>query len=380
MTKAENCPFFRKCGGCKYFHDDYAYSVRQKQKQVNELLKPFGQVYPVLAMEDPFRYRNKAIAQVRYDFRKGQLFSGKYAAGSHKVAKINDCIIEDVKANQIINEIVKLMKSFKYEAYDEDNGRGLIRHIVVRNNQKQDQYMVTLVVSDPRFPSKKNFVKVITEKFPEIKAIVLNVNNRKTSAVLGDREEIIYGKGGIVDRLLGLDFVISSKSFYQVNPRQTEHIYQKAIALANLKPTDRVLDAYCGIGTIGMVMAPLCKEVIGVELNADAVKDAIRNAKFNKVENIRFYRDDASDFIGDYEDKLDVVIMDPPRSGSDERFLSTLVKKGIKKIVYVSCNPESLARDIQYLREQGYKNSAFYPIDNFPFTDHIETVVLMSRL
>ena len=330
-------------------------------------------------MEDPFRYRNKATSEVRYDFRKGRHFSGKYSPNSHKVAKITDCLIESRKSNEIVNSIVNLMSSFKYQAYDEDRETGLIRHIQVRNNKNMTQWMVVLVVADYHFPSKKNFAKALVKLHPEIRTIVLNLNNNKTSMVLGERNETIYGPGYLTDTINDLSFKISPSSFFQVNNVQTEVIYQKVLQLANLKGTETVLDAYCGIGTIGMALSGKAKSVIGVELNKDAVRDAIDNAKFNKIENVRFVQADATDYIVDNDQQLDMVIMDPPRSGSDERFIKALIDQKINKVVYVSCNPEALANEMDQFIKGGYRATDFYPIDNFPFTDHVETVVLMSR-
>ena len=378
-NKPMNCPFFRSCGGCKYYHDDYAYSLREKQKKVNGLLSTYGRVHPIIGMEDPFRYRNKATSEVRYDFRKGRHFSGKYSPNSHKVAKITDCLIESRKSNEIVNSIVNLMSSFKYQAYDEDRETGLIRHIQVRNNKNMTQWMVVLVVADYHFPSKKNFAKALVKLHPEIRTIVLNLNNNKTSMVLGERNETIYGPGYLTDTINDLSFKISPSSFFQVNNVQTEVIYQKVLQLANLKGTETVLDAYCGIGTIGMALSGKAKSVIGVELNKDAVRDAIDNAKFNKIENVRFVQADATDYIVDNDQQLDMVIMDPPRSGSDERFIKALIDQKINKVVYVSCNPEALADEMDQFIKGGYRATDFYPIDNFPFTDHVETVVLMSR-
>lgn len=244
--------------------------------------------------------------------------------------------------------------------------------------------MLVLVTGTPVFPSKNNFVKAITKQFPEIKTVVQNINPYRTNLVLGDVQKVLYGKGYIEDILCGCKFRISPKSFYQINPVQTEVLYNKAIEFANLKGKETVLDTYCGIGTIGIVAAKNgAGEVIGVELNKDAVKDAVQNARANSLKNIRFYQGDAGEFmqsVTEEDEKPDVVFMDPPRAGSDEKFLSSLIKMDPKTVVYISCNPETLARDLAYVTQNStYKIQKIQPVDMFPHTAHIETVVLMSR-
>ena len=242
--------------------------------------------------------------------------------------------------------------------------------------------MVVLVTASPVFPSKNNFVKALRKLHPEITTVVVNINDKQTSMVLGEKETVIYGKGYIEDTLCGCTFRISPKSFYQVNPVQTEILYNKAIAYAGLTGKEKVIDAYCGTGTIGLIAASQAKEVIGVELNRDAVKDAIINAKRNNIQNEQFYNADAGKFmveLAEQNEKVDVVFMDPPRSGSDEAFLSSVVKLAPKKVVYVSCNPETLARDLKYLTRHGYQAVECQPCDMFPFTKHVEAICLLSK-
>ena len=242
--------------------------------------------------------------------------------------------------------------------------------------------MVVLVLASPILPSKNNFVKALRKKHPNITTVVLNVNDKKTSMVLGDRNITLYGKGFIEDKLCGCTFRISPGSFYQVNPVQTELLYEKAIHEAHLTGKERIIDAYCGTGTIGIIAAKNAGEVIGVELNRDAIHDAVINAKRNDIRNIRFYNDDAGKFMVEMAqkgEKADVVIMDPPRTGSDEAFLSSVVKLAPERVVYVSCGPETLARDLKYLTKHGYTVKRATPYDCFPYTEHIETVVLLSH-
>ena len=243
--------------------------------------------------------------------------------------------------------------------------------------------MVVLVLASPILPSKNNFVKALLKLHPEITTVVINVNNRNTSMVLGDKEHVIYGKGYIEDELCGKRFRISPQSFYQVNPVQTEILYGKALEYAGLTGKETVVDAYCGTGTIGMIASDKAGKVIGVELNADAVRDARNNAKANQIRNIQFYQNDAGKFLVEMAAqgaKVDVVLMDPPRSGSTEEFMSSVVQIGPERIVYVSCNPETLVRDLKYFKKKGYRVAKGVGVDMFPFTEHVETVVLLSQL
>jgi 23S rRNA (uracil1939-C5)-methyltransferase len=332
-------------------------------------------------MEHPYHYRNKVHAVFSHD-RKGNAISGVYQKGTHRVVPIDSCQIEDEKADEIICSIRGLLKSFKIRTYDEDTGYGLLRHVLIRRGFASGQILVVLVTASPIFPSKNNFVKALRKIHPEITTIVQNVNGRGTSMVLGEQEKTLYGKGYIEDTLCGCTFRISPKSFYQVNPVQTEKLYEKAIRLAALTGKETVIDAYCGIGTIGLIAASQAKEVIGVELNRDAIRDAITNAKTNQIKNVRFTCADAGKFMvgmASAGERADVVFMDPPRSGSDEVFMDCLAKMAPKRVVYVSCNPETLARDLAYLEKKGYQAQGAWPYDMFGWTAHCETVCLMSK-
>ncbi len=378
----ETCPYAKKCGGCTYQGIVYEEQLKEKQQLVNKLLKPFCKVHPIKGMEEPYHYRNKVHA-VFHKEKNGAVISGVYEAGSHRVVKVDSCKIEDEKADAIILSIRDLMKSFKIQPYNEDTGYGLLRHVLIRVGKHSGQIMVVLVLGSPILPSKNNFVKALLKLHPEITTIVLNVNNKKTSMVLGEKETVLYGKGYIEDTLCDSVFRISSKSFYQINVTQTEKLYEKAIELAALTGKERVIDAYCGIGTIGIIASKKAGEVIGVELNKDAVKDAIYNAKRNQVKNIRFYANDAGKFMvgmAQSGEKADVVFMDPPRAGSTEEFMSSVITLNPKRVVYVSCNPETQARDLKYMVKHGYKVEEAWPFDLFPWTEHVETVVLMSRM
>ena len=376
------CKTSKKCGGCQYQGMEYPQQLRRKQKKTEDLLKKFGKVSPVIGMEQPYFYRNKVHAVFDRD-RKGNIISGIYEANTHHVIPVEECLIEDEKCQEIIRSIRGMLKSFKIKTYDEDTGYGLLRHVLVRRGFQTGQIMVVLVIGSPVFHSKNNFVKSLRKTYPEISTVVLNINDKKTSMVLGERENTIYGPGYIRDILCGCTFRISPKSFYQVNPVQTEILYQTAIEYAGLTGKETVIDAYCGIGTIGLVAARKAGKVIGVELNKDAVRDARINAKENAIKNARFYQGDAGDFMvsmADAGEKADVVFMDPPRAGSTQEFLSSAVKLQPSRIVYVSCNPETLARDLKYLVKNKYQVKKIQPVDMFPFTEHVETVVLMSKV
>ena len=381
QKKADSpCPVWKKCGGCKWIHKEYSVQLKEKEKWVQELMKPFCKMEPIIGMENPTHYRNKVHAVFGED-RKHNVISGIYEEGTHKIVPVDSCLIENQKADEIIVSIRKLLPSFKIRPYNEDTGYGLLRHVLIRTGHTSGQIMVVLVLSSPVMPSKNNFVKALLKLHPEITTVVVNVNNRGTSMVLGDKEQVIYGKGYIEDSLCEKVFRISPKSFYQVNPVQTELLYRKAMEYAGLTGKETVLDAYCGTGTIGIIASDKAAKVIGVELNGDAVKDARDNAKRNGVKNIEFYQNDAGKFLvgmAEQGAKVDVVLMDPPRSGSDEAFLSSVVTMKPDKVVYVSCNPETLVRDLKYLTGKGYKVKRAVACDMFPFTGHVECVIMMQ--
>lgn len=382
QNKQDNlCPYAKKCGGCDYQGIEYKKQLEMKEDKVKKLLKPFGKTSPIVGMDNPYHYRHKVHA-VFDCVGRGQVVAGVYKKNSHDVVDIESCQIENQEADAIIREVKGLLKSFRIKTYDEDTGYGLLRHVLVRKGYHTGEIMVVLVLSSPILPSKNNFVKALRKNHPDISTVVINVNDRKTSMVLGERNITIYGKGYIEDELCGCTFRISPNSFYQVNPAQTEFLYTKAIKSAKLTGKERVIDAYCGTGTIGIIASKSAKEVLGVELNRDAIRDAITNAKRNDIKNIRFINDDAGKYmvsLAEKNESVDVVIMDPPRSGSDEAFLSSVVKLAPKRVVYVSCGPDTLARDLQYLTKKGYKMEEATPVDMFPMTNHCEVVVSLSK-
>ncbi len=381
-SKNTICPHAKKCGGCQLLNLSYEEQLRHKQVKVIRLLGKFCHIEEIIGMENPYNYRNKA----QYAFgrgRNGQTVAGVYQSSTHKIIDIEKCMLTDPKADEIANTVKKLLKSFKLKPYDENTNQGFLRHILVKTAYKSGEVMVVLVVSTPQFPSKRSFINALVGRHPEITTVVMNINNKFTSMVLGDKSEVLYGDGKITEELCGLKFRISPKAFYQINPIQTEILYNKALEYADFKGTERIIDAYCGTGTIGLIASKNVNSVLGVEINKDAVKDAKENAKLNSIENISFFTADAGKFmteLAENNEKTDAVIMDPARAGSDIPFLSSLVKLSPKKVVYVSCNPETLARDLLYLCKNGYKVRKIQPVDMFPHTNHIECVVLLEKL
>lgn len=388
------CPSFYQCGGCDLQHMSYTHQLSQKKKMVEDLLGKFGTVSDTIGMDNPFHYRNKIHATITKD-RRGNIVSGIYEENSHIVTPTDKCDIQDKSADTIIKTIKNLMRVQKIPPYNEDNQRGVIRHVLIKHGYYSKQCMVVLVIGSDTFPGKNNFVSELVKAHSEITTVVINFNNKKTSMVLGDKEVIAYGKGYIEDTLCECTFRISPKSFYQVNPVQTEKLYSAAINFANLTGKETVLDAYCGIGTISLIASKHAKEVIGIELNKAAIKDAKQNAGINNIHNVAFYEGDAGEFMQAYSSdtkknsknlaaipkkNIDVVFIDPPRSGCDQKFLTSLVSLRPKQVVYISCNPVTQKRDLEYLTKQGYKVKNIQPVDMFPWTKHVETVVNMTLI
>lgn len=372
------CKVFKKCGGCRYPHADYPAYLEAQQRKLGQLLAVYAPVQPIIPMDHPFYYRNKVQAVVSWS--AGKVITGNYKEESHRVVAVDHCLIENQLAQQIIHSVRKLIPSFKWRVYDEDLGRGLIRHILVRTSRDSREALLVLVMAEHMIPGKANFVKAIRKKHPEIQGVVFNLNNRQTSMVLGPRNISVRGRDHLRDELLGKQFRISAGSFYQVNPIQTERLYETAIRLAELKPTDRVIDAYSGIGTIALSIADQVKQVYAVELNREAVADAIQNARINNISNVQFFAADATQWIYQQAPKqgIDCLIVDPPRFGCDPEFLAAVNKLAPERMVYISCNPETLARDLKLLQAK-YKVNTIQPVDMFCWTDHVETIVLLQR-
>jgi len=377
------CKICSACGGCCF--QQYAYSVQllYKQKKVQEQFRKVGHmevsVLPTIGMDDPYYYRNKIQMPFGLDDR-GNPYCGFYKENSHIIVPVTECFIQDKRGVHILSVLKSLLKSFRISPYFEDERRGVLRHVLIRTSYYQPQIMVVLVTSVDSFPSRNNFVHELVKECPEITTVVQNINDRSTNVILGEREHVLYGRGFIEDSLCGVSFQISSKSFYQTNPKMTEILYSKAMEAAKLTSTDVVFDAYSGIGTIGLIAAKSVKDVVSVEIIPAAVRDAINNAKHNAITNFHEYADDASSFINRLAQegkKIDVLFMDPPRKGSDERFLDALCRLKPSRLVYISCDPSTLARDVAYI-QKSYRIESIQPVDMFPQSFHVETVCELS--
>lgn len=378
--RSERCPYSRKCGGCQLQNLEYPDQLRWKQRLMERLIGRFCSVAPILGMDEPYHYRCKV--QAAFGVVRGKFVCGIYQSSTHHIIPVEHCRIEDENAGRIIADILALLPKFHIVPYNEDTQRGVLRHVLVRRGYATGQYLVALVTGTPVLPAKNNFIRALLKLHPEITTVVLNVNRKRTSMVLGDEEQTLYGPGTIEDELCGLRFRISASSFYQVNPVQTECLYRAAIEMAQLTGTETVLDAYCGVGTIGLAASAKAGKVIGVELNPAAARDAAENARRNGVKNARFYAGDAGEFLretAEAGEKIDVVLMDPPRAGSSREFLAAVCQAAPSRVVYISCNPETQARDLAYLTSHGYRAERAQPVDMFPWTHHCENIVSLTR-
>lgn len=380
------CPIYQRCGSCHLLHLTYEEQLKWKKYSIIELLKRNGLnhivVHDVVGMDHPFAYRNKVIIGFQKD-RKRKTIAGFYEEESHRIVPFQDCLLQDQKSNELIHVITELVNQMHIEPYLEDQRRGVLRHVLIRRGFASDQTMVVFVTNTSMFAGSRNLVNALRKRCPYVTTIVQNVNTRKTSIVLGNQEKVLFGKGYIEDELCALRFRISPKSFYQINHEQCERLYAKAKELIKPKKQEVVLDAYCGIGTIGMSMAKDFGKVYGVEVNQDAIKDAKINASINQMKNMEFICADAGYYMNEMANqgmKLDALIMDPARAGSDEKFLNAAVKAKPKRIVYISCNPETQARDLKFLLKKGYETKNLYLYDLFPNTMHIESICLLERM
>ena len=374
------CEIFKQCGSCDYLYLEYERQLEKKKQFCIDLLKKqklyHVKVADTVGAKEPVHYRNKVIVGFN---AMGQ--PGFYEENSHRIIPYKSCLMHDEESDLIIQQIASMLKKYRIQVYNEDRGKGFLRHVYIRRAFATNQTLVVLVTTSSVFPGSKNFVKDLTSKFKSIQSVVLNVNTRKTSIVLGNEEKVLFGKGYIEDVLCGLKFKISPKSFYQINRTQTEVLYQKAIDLLDLKGHEVLIDTYCGIGTIGMVAASKVKQVIGVELNKDAIKDAIVNAKLNQIKNIQFVNDDATKFMVELAKekvRIDAVIMDPPRSGTTPAFVDAIKILKPRQVVYISCDPTTQVRDIERFKKAGYQCKLMIPFDLFCMTKHVESIILMT--
>ncbi len=382
-----DCPHSSGCGGCSYNNIAYEKQLEKKEGRIRGLFAqlPGDKSFKpdrIVAAACPYHYRNKVHGVLGY--RRSKIICGLYSEDSHKLVNVTDCLIEDEVASAVIAGVAELAGPFKYTIFDEDKGRGFLRHVLVRvaHSRGEKKLLVVIVTALKEFPRKNDFVKALTAKFPMIESIVWNYNPRRTSMVLSDNNTVIYGPGYIVDDMLGLRFAISAGSFYQVNHEGAEKMYSLAREFAGLTGKERVLDAYCGTGTIGMLMCDRAESVTGVELNESAVRDAVFNKKLNKIKNYRVLCADATKYISGLrgKDAFDVVIMDPPRAGSTPAFIDAVVRSKVRKVVYISCNPETLVRDLRLFIKGGFVLKKAVPIDMFPGTSHVEVCCLLEQL
>lgn len=382
MEKIEPCKVARQCGGCAYAGVEYKKQLSEKEKRVKALLSPLCEVRPIVGAENPCFYRNKV--HWAYGFNGKSTFAGRYAEGSHRIIENDTCLLEDLECQKIHMEIKRLLASFKIPAYDERTRRGLLRRVLIRKGMATGEIMVVLVLASPVLPGKKAFIKKLLEKFPAIKTVLININTRTDSMILGGKTINEFGRGFIWDSLLDVRFKISPSSFFQINHDQTEKLYSLAIEAADLKKGETILDAYCGIGTIGLCAAKSCESVklTGVEMNRAAVSDAKENARANGMEKARFIAADATKFMveaAERGEKYDVVFLDPPRSGTTLDCIRACRILSPSRIVYVSCDPETLSRDLKLFQKQGYTPRYAIPLDMLPLTEHIENCVLLER-
>lgn len=384
----QSCPVSRNCGGCTYASVPYSEQLKKKEKTVRDLLSGICTVRPIVGAKDPLFYRNKV--HWAFGHMGTHLIAGRYAEGSHRIIENDHCLLEDKECAKILSDIRDLAVRFKIRSYDERTRQGLLRRVLLRKGWTTGEIMVVLVLSSPVLPGKKGFIKLLLEKHPSVKTVLININTRSDSMILGDKTICEYGKGYIYDELLGVRFKISPESFYQINHDQTEKLYSLAIEAAALKSGEKLLDAYCGIGTIGLCAAASVEGVLltGVELNRAAVSDARDNAKINAEKNsafakTRFTSCDCTKYMLEASaknEKYDVVFLDPPRAGTTPEFISACEKLAPKRIVYVSCDPMTLARDLKLFKKCGYDPQYAVPVDMFPFTEHVETVVRLAKI
>lgn len=388
IKKSENrvvpsCYHHDICGGCQYQHMSYEYEIDLKQKYLNELFKSFKgiKMNPIVKMPNPNYYRGKC--QMTYKLSKSKkVVCGFYREGSHELIPVIDCKIQAKKGTEVINALNEVLTKNKIEPYNEKTRTGVVRHVLVRYGYNSKEILVCIVTNGEFFPGRKNVVNDLIKKNLGITTIVQNFNSRETSIVLGDKERVLYGKGYIYDTIADKKFSISARSFYQINPIGMNLLYKKALELAKINKNEVVLDTYCGVGTIGILASDYAKQVYGVELNKDAYQDAIKNAKINGIENIKFFNDDSTKFmegIASTSNKIDVLIMDPPREGSTKEFIEGIGKLKPKRVVYVSCDPKTLVRDLYQISMQGYHLDEVQGVDMFPRTFNLECVCSLSR-
>ncbi|MWC31089.1 23S rRNA (uracil(1939)-C(5))-methyltransferase RlmD [Paenibacillus sp. MMS18-CY102] len=390
------CTIYKQCGGCQLQHMSYEAQLRWKRQHVVDNLTRIGKlnvdgdiiVHPTIGMDEPWRYRNKAqvpigmaLADIE-DGAAGGLIGGFYAQGSHRIIDMDACLIQHERNDEVVRQIKRIGTDLGITAYDEESGRGLLRHVVVRTGFVTGELMVVLVTNGSHIPNKSEWIAGIRAAMPDVNSIVQNVNTRDTNVIFGDETRTLWGSDVIYDELDGIRFAISARSFYQVNPSQTVALYRKAVDYAGLTGAETVIDAYCGIGTISLFLARKAGRVYGVEVVPEAIEDAKRNAELNGIANAEFEAGLSEVVIPRWREEgiaADVIVVDPPRKGCDAALLDTIIRMKPERVVYVSCNPSTLARDLRVLEDGGYRTVEVTPVDMFPHTVHVECVVGLVR-
>ncbi|WCK55116.1 23S rRNA (uracil(1939)-C(5))-methyltransferase RlmD [Aneurinibacillus sp. Ricciae_BoGa-3] len=375
------CPIYKRCGGCTLQHFDYQAQLSFKRKLVEDNLRRIGKiegvtVHPTIGMDNPWRYRNKA--QVPIGEEEGGLIGGFYAQRSHEIIDMESCLIQHEKSDFLVNQVKKIASKYGIPAYDEGSHRGVLRHVVTKVGFATGELMIVLITNSDKLPHQQALVEELAREIPDLKSVVQNINTKRTNVIFGDNTRVLWGEEYIYDTIGDVKFAISARSFYQVNPVQTEKLYSKALEYAGLTGQENVVDAYCGIGTISLFLAQKAKKVFGVEIVPDAIEDAKRNAALNGMDNVEFQVGEAEKVIPAWYtlgNRADVMVVDPPRKGCDEALLQTIIDMKPEKVVYVSCNPSTLARDLRILEDGGYRTVEVQPVDMFPHTTHVECVV-----
>ncbi|PPA68961.1 23S rRNA (uracil(1939)-C(5))-methyltransferase RlmD [Jeotgalibacillus proteolyticus] len=380
------CPVYYKCGGCQLQHLSYEGQLTAKQKQVQDVMERIGKlpdvpVLPTLGMEEPWRYRNKS--QVPFGMSEGRVISGFYAKRSHEIVDVKECIIQEEVSDQVMTLVKQKANELGIQPYDEARHKGVLRHVVIRYGRTSGEVMVVLVTRTNDVPHVLELIDVLKENIKGLSSIIHNVNSKKTNVIMGEKTTVLWGSDVIYDSIGDIRFAISAQSFYQINPVQTEVLYKKALEYAELTGEENVVDAYCGIGTISLFLAQKAKKVYGVEIVEQAIEDAKKNAELNGINNAEFEAGPAEVIIPKWHKEgktADVIVVDPPRKGCDEALLQTILEMKPKRVVYVSCNPGTLARDLRVLEDGGYRTEKVQPVDMFPQTSHVECVASIYRV
>lgn len=380
------CNVYYQCGGCQLQHMSYDMQLEMKQNQVKNVMRKIAHldhvpVHSTIGMEDPWRYRNKV--QIPVGEKDGALITGFYQQRSHRIIEdMETCVIQDEVNDRMVEAVRRIADRLGIKSYDEKADRGVLRHIMVRTGRETNDTMIVIITRTEKLPHKDQLIKELTETYPHVKSIMHNINKERTNVILGRKTNLIWGEEYIYDSIGDIRFAISAKSFYQVNPPQTKKLYEKALEYAAIEDTDTVVDAYCGIGTISLFLAQKAKKVYGVEVVPEAINDAKMNAKLNGITNAEFVVGEAEKVMPWWKAQglnPDVIVVDPPRKGCEVDFLEAMIAMEPKRIVYVSCNPSTLARDLRILEDGGYETKEVQPVDMFPQTNHIECVTRLEK-